>query len=801
MTGCSDPIPLGGGGDGGPGGSAGFGGFAGSGGMGQDGGLGGTNGSDAGMNCNEVGCDDGNACTVDGVCNTVMGVCLGGGTDVPAGTPCAQDGGFFCDGEGNCVVCNEDAECARFFPPQDCREAATCTDNACPIPEILPNGTPCSEGLCYQGSCVAVLPQSKPVPMVCDNTVSVFYWEIPMDMTVAPSAIEATREFTADIRATLSVPRDFLQGGLIAVFPTELTSLDVVSAGAEIVTDGALSGSPVSSTLRPVPVTLPIPQIPNPGDPGGSACVVDADCPLAAFSQNCNAGGQCDCACRLGCAPAECANLVTDDVFVPVNPIFRARYRAGLDGDVCFDVGGEDPPSSIGAPPVRTGIRAVASNGAFVRFECVGGTVNENGTPGDPSDDFVNPNPPASQICFPIDTPEIDLCAGPPAVDCASDNQCAVEDVCDPFNGACVGGSNEPRGTTCDQDGGTVCDGQGSCVECVQHAGCADDGNQCTSPPLCVNDQCEPQGNQPPGALCNQDGGNRCDGNGNCIDLGDDLIPETKNITLGCTDNLGSNTSILPFELTVAPQNPVSGQPFGADLSGVGLLSEALLDSIQWVIPGGAARVDLIGMKATVRIRSGANGEDVELGPEPMPYECAVGDGTACDPANDLPGVPGRRGNTDCVPTGPTNPCGRFVDIPISHDCAPGGVCTGLDGGAGTKLSQCRANGFCVMGGLQIPLAPSVGSYTAAVSGSVLFGWDASSTGATLNANGTWDLPPAVFDDPIGPNGIRANIGGLSVALECTMGVDSDGIYGVGVPNESSPTPNALLISFPIQSP
>jgi hypothetical protein len=219
------------------------------------------------------------------------------------------------------------------------------------------------------------------------------------------------------------------------------------------------------------------------------------------------------------------------------------------------------------------------------------------------------------------------------------------------------------------------------------------------------------------------------------------------------------------------------------------------------VIPGGAVRVDLIGIKATVQVRAGASDEEVALGPEPIPYECAVGDETACDPANDLPGVPGRRGNSDCVPTGPTNPCGRFVTIPTSDDCGPGGVCASLDGGAGTKLDQCRTNGFCVMGGVQIPLAPSVGNYTAAPSGSVLFGWDSSNTGATLEANGTWDLPPAVFEDPIGPNGIRVNIGGLSVALECTMGVDSGGPYGVGVPGESSPTPNALLISFPIQSP
>jgi hypothetical protein len=768
------------------------------------GGAGGTGGLvdfDAGMDCNDVGCDDGNACTVDGVCNTLMGVCVGGGTNVPAETSCTDDGGFVCDGAGSCVVCNDDLQCERFFPPQDCREPATCTDHDCPIPSAFPDGTPCSAGVCYRGSCVALLPQQKLVPMVCDNSVSFFDWEIPMDLTVAPSAIEAAHNFTADVHASLSVPREFLQGGMIAVFPTELTSLSIVSAGAEIVAEGVLTGSPVSTTWRSTPLSVPIPQVANPGDPGGSACVADADCPLAAFSQSCNASGQCDCACQAGCTPAACANVVTGDVPVPLPPLFKVPYRAQASGQVCFDVGGSNPPSAIGAPPVRTGIRAVASNGAFVRFECVGGTLNDNGTPALPADDFVDPNPPSSQICFPIDTPDVDLCVGPPPINCADDNPCAVDDICDPYSGSCLGGSNEPRGTPCAQAGGTVCDGQGNCVECIQSSACPDDGNQCTRPPSCVDGACQPQGNEPAGALCSQNGGNRCDGNGTCVDLGDGLLPQTKAISLGCTNNLNPGVSIPPFELTVAPQAPVSGQAFSAALSGIAIFPEDLLDSVQWVIPGGVTRVNVIGIAATVQVRSGATGGDITLSPEPIPHHCAIDEMASCDPANDLPGVPGNRGNSDCLPTGPSNPCGAFLSIPTSDDCAPGGVCATLGGGTAVKFDQCTTNGFCVTGDLRVPLESRVGSYVAGVSPSVFFGWDDSTSGATLDVDGTWNLPPALFSDPIGPNGVRASFNGLSFASECTMGVDSGGIYGVGVPGQSSPTPNALLISFPVQSP
>jgi hypothetical protein len=423
--------------------------------------MGGMSGVDGGMHCAQVGCTDGNDCTVDGVCSLFEGVCNGQGNE-PVDTACSQDGGSFCDGEGSCVECNEDAQCALIIM-EDCLEPPTCVNNECPIPDPLPDGTPCRIGQCQQGECGAA---TKLVPMVCDNNVTPFFWDIPAVMTVSISAaIQATRDFEADILTTLFVPREFLQGGLNAVFPTELTSLQIVSAAAEIVTAGVLSGSPVSTIDTPIPFTLPIPQMPNPGDPGGSACATDAECPLAAFFQTCNAGGACDCACQPGCVPAECANMVTDDVPVAVNPIFRASYIADTSDEVCFDLGGENPPSTIGAPPVRTGIRAVASNGAFVRFECVGGTANDNGTPDLPADDFVDPNPPSSQICFPIETPDVDFCEGPPAVDCPNANQCVVGDVCDPFTGQCVFGIYEPAGTPCDQNGGNSCDGDGTCID------------------------------------------------------------------------------------------------------------------------------------------------------------------------------------------------------------------------------------------------------------------------------------------------------------------------------------------------
>ncbi len=759
------------------------------------GGTGGMPGADAGMDCAIVGCDDGNQCTVDGVCNTLTGVCQDGGSNEPIDTSCNQQGGFFCDGDGRCVVCNSDAQCERFFPPQECREPTACVENDCVIPPV-PDGTPCSIGQCFQGRCLS----TKLVPMVCGSPVTPFMWQVEMDMTVVPSAIEATRPFTADILAALELPQEFLQFAVAAVFPQELTSIEVRSAAAEIVTAGVLNGSPVSTILSRVPVVFEIAQEPNPGDAGGTPCEGNLDCPLSPFFQTCGPGGQCDCACRPGCEPEVCANIVTEDIAVPTDPIFKAGYTAAESGDACFDVGGLNPPGLVGAAPARTGIRAVASNGAVIQFECVGGTLNDGGTPDDPRDDTVDPNPPEEQLCFPIQTPDVDLCDGAEPVDCSSAAECVADGVCEPFTGTCLPGVDEPRGTPCSEGGGRACDGRGTCVACVESSQCPDDGNQCTAPPSCVADACVPQANLTAGALCDQNGGDRCDGEGNCVEAGSGPFTKTGDLTLGCTSSLPeSGVSIIPFELTVVSEGPLAGEPFTAELGGTGLLPESLLDAAQWAIPGGVTRVNLVDLRATVHARAGVFGVDVVLEPEPIPYRCALDSAAVCDPANDLDGVPGKRGNTDCtMPMGPTNPCGRFIEIPISYDCGAGGTCESLG-----KLDQCGAppggNGFCVTGPLSVPLQSGVGNYVAsAMSSEALFGWDDASTGATVGSNGTWMLPPAVFADPIVSNGIRADIGGLSVAFECTMGVDGGGIYGVGVPEQSSPTPNLLLISFEI---
>jgi hypothetical protein len=160
------------------------------------------------------------------------------------------------------------------------------------------------------------------------------------------------------------------------------------------------------------------------------------------------------------------------------------------------------------------------------------------------------------------------------------------------------------------------------------------------------------------------------------------------------------------------------------------------------------------------------------LSSEAIPYECALG-GTPCDPANDQASVPGQRGNSDCVPTGAFNICGRAFDIPTSDDCAPGGLCDNLDGGTGTKNEQCEDNGFCVISSLPLPLLGQDVEVTPdAGGGPIYLGWFDDPAVCPDPAGSACTLPPTVFANPTGPIGLRINASGLILALECNMAVD-----------------------------
>jgi len=278
-----------------------------------------------------------------------------------------------------------------------------------------------------------------------------------------------------------------------------------------------------------------------------------------------------------------------------------------------------------------------------------------------------------------------------------------------------------------------------------------------------------------------------------------DPVACTNGLDMGCTNNVTADISILPFILQVNPDPILSSTSTPTDFGGVAVFSEVFLDAAQGAVPGGVTAADLVNLVATVQIRTGGTLDaPVALTNPPIASTCLIG-GTACDPINDGASVPGSQPNTDCVPTGTFNPCQDIVTIPVSTDCTVGGACDLL----GKKVSQCDLNGFCVTGGLPLPLDPVAGSFTPAASGIVNFGFADQGTGATVNPDGTYALPAAVFTAPQALNEIKVNASGLSVALVCTMAVDAGGPDGPvpPVPDQASPTPTANLNTFNIQVP
>jgi hypothetical protein len=539
-------------------------------------------------------------------------------------------------------------------------------------------------------------------------------------------------------------------------------------------------------------------------------------------------------------------------------------------------------------------------------------------------------------------------------------NDCVDGGTCTPTTGACDGGGTSNEGDLCSSDGGNVCDADGNCEPCIDsenngtNPNCDSTAIDCKLPSLCLSNVCEdPRETAPGGTACS---------NGICGDLGgaeegeclfqaidycggtsgsgapDDPDFCTKVISVGCTNSITPDISILEWTLTADPGFILSGEPVTVDYSGVGAFDETFLDAAQSVIEGGVRKAAMNSIAATVVPRTGLTGADAADGvlmgtPDEtvVPFTCgsfkvcdtdSTEDGdpcftdsectgglcifASCNPDNDIEppsaacnnsGAGPKCGNSGCLFSfgNPSDGdlCRQFVEIPITtdgclcndgadsgSDCAGSGNECDTDDlfviGSSKLETQCDPLGYCVTGGLSLPLESASGNYTA-VSGTcfdvddnpngsvcntnadcvlllgggatcrigddVLIGWedrltrigasvecvdtDPPSDDYPINAceggAGTWALPlpakPATATVPPPGIGLRVDAGGLSVGVDCLMGVragiDTD---GDDILDQSAPTPNTctqqnvddgvgctlgedLLVTFGIQVP
>jgi hypothetical protein len=262
-------------------------------------------------------CDDSNSCTADS-CDDSSGTAVCVNNNVPNGTACTDaPAPAFCDGAGNCVsqncnaqpdpdgscsdgnectintcnaggtcdtapntgascnggagVCSGAGTCVDNCTGADCSDGNECTDDVCTSvggPTCSnPNsatGTPCNGGLgsCDgAGACVTLIDypnQSAALTVGCRNNVTADISILPFSLDVNPGPMAAGSAFTAVLDGVAAFSEAFLDAAQAVVPGGVKTGQLIVSNGgglaATVIATGAVTGANVQ--LGPDPASL-----------------------------------------------------------------------------------------------------------------------------------------------------------------------------------------------------------------------------------------------------------------------------------------------------------------------------------------------------------------------------------------------------------------------------------------------------------------------------------------------------------------------------------------------------------------
>ena len=125
---------------------------------------------------------------------------------------------------------------------------------------------------------------------------------------------------------------------------------------------------------------------------------------------------------------------------------------------------------------------------------------------------------------------------------------CVVVDDCPRFVSACTvstctssmcGSASAPKGTVCTDNGGRLCDGTGTCVECVAPTDCPAQTTVCKIN-TCQSSTCGTM-NAAKGTACTDNGGVVCDGTGQCVPMHcTDATTDADETDLDCGGSCGA---------------------------------------------------------------------------------------------------------------------------------------------------------------------------------------------------------------------------------------------------------------------
>ncbi|MEZ4307779.1 MAG: lamin tail domain-containing protein [Polyangiaceae bacterium] len=518
---------------------------------------------------------DGNQCTDD--------VCTAGVPSNPpsaANTVCTQNGGAFCDGASACVACNMASQCPGT--DDDC-QTRTCAGNTCGF-NFASNGTPTSSqttGDCKQNVCdgsggVTTVNFDTDLPVdgnectgdVCTSGVP-SNPGLPLGTTCSQNGGEVCNGSGTCVAAGCS---DGVQNG-------DETDIDCGGSCVTKCTNGQMcgGGADCASGICSGGVCV---ECAAPTDCPGT----DNDCQTRTCNSNtcgfsfagagtptsmqttgdckqnqCNGSGGIASVADDADLPVD-GNDCTDDVCtagVPSNPAFTAGASCSSNGgSVCNGTGTCvecNAPADCPGSDTECQSRTCNSNTCGTSFVSAG-TATPSQTAGDCKQ--VQCDGAGGLVMVNLDT------------DLPVDGNDCTDDVCT------AGVASNPAfttGTACSSNGGSVCNGSGSCVECNAPADCpgadtdcqvrtcstntcgvnntaagtptgsqttgdcqeaqcdgaggiaavpddADlpvDGNECTDDVCTVGVASNPPLSQ--GTACTQNGGTICDGSGSCV--------------------------------------------------------------------------------------------------------------------------------------------------------------------------------------------------------------------------------------------------------------------------------------------
>jgi len=456
-------------------------------------------------------------------------------------------------------------------------------------------------------------PKTLQIELACRDSPEQYLWSHSVDLTVDPGPIAAGEPFTADIQSTLRLDQAFLQrwadvNGLFHYVTVETIELEMAQVGIGV--SGAAGADVLSVYPFPTPATLNVPIVP------GTEYAIPTQ--------------------------------VAGDLPIPLTPVVGS-YTAGPPGSrVDFAPTGITPANVLyDDPPIDTyaqvvlGYLAVAFN-----FACQSGHVNDNGTPADQTDDFIDPPTTANVVSFTV--PGGGVCGnGVVEVfeDCDDGGETAT---CDPdcSFAACGDGTiNTTAGEQCDDwntRSGDPCDENCQFDYCfddpgtpgVDPADCSD-GNECTADE-CTTGIHPVTGN--PAAICsNPDlvAGTRCHSNpspdeavGACDGSGvcDDCLslcqpPGGQTVTVAClevfkTDRLWE----LPLHLWVAtdPDPIQANEIFEIEVYATIALPQAFLSeetNYHWELGSLVESADLFNVQVELALEGATT-----YGPNPVPW-------------------------------------------------------------------------------------------------------------------------------------------------------------------------------------